>query len=124
MAISVKVDPLELWIPKAFRFLGNLIDAEIYSLEANLGWGVPIYDFDAKDFGDFIWQSLFAKTLSAREFETIRNARYASIRPSWDLLGRVAVRKMRLGTVADLPRLNCQKYDVFLSQTPFPASLQ
>jgi glycosyltransferase involved in cell wall biosynthesis len=123
MALSVKVDPMELWWFKALRYIHKKINTEAYSLKAIMGKGVRVYEFDATNFGDFVWQTLFSKTLSAREFETIRGARYASIQPSWDLLTQVAVRTMRLGSVTNLVRLNTQRYDVFLSQTPWPGSL-
>jgi hypothetical protein len=123
MALSVKVDPMEHWWLKIVRYVGKKISTEVYSLKTIIDSGVRVYEFDATNFGDFIWQMLFSKTLSAREFETIHGARYASIQPSWDLLTQVAIRRMRLGSVTDLVRLNTQKYDVFLSQTPWPGSL-
>ena len=124
LAISVKVDPIGNWWDQALNFLTKKFTVQHYSFLASMGIGIRIYDFDAADFGDFVWQSMFSKTLPAREYETIRNARFATVEPSWDLLNRVSIKKMRMvGPSHKTVQLNTHGFDVFLTQTPFPGAV-
>nr|WP_165583204.1 glycosyltransferase family 1 protein [Dyella soli] len=121
-AISVKVDPLDFWWEKAVHFAWKRVDTWRQSAAANFGRDIPLYDFDARDFGDFIWQSAFSKTLPPSEMGTITNAKYATVKPSWDTLNRVAIAKAQ-NPLTRMPRLNTKGYDVFVSQTPCPANV-
>lgn len=124
LALSVKTDPIKDWWVRLHHIVAKHLNVSWYSLLANLGMGIRIYDFDATDFGDFIWQSAFAKTLPAREYEMIRNGRYASIQPSWELLNKVSMNRMRMvGPGLDSLKLKTGQYDIFLAQTPFPCSV-
>jgi len=120
-AISVKVDPIKGWYDRTLSTFTKQFHLQYYCLLASLGLGIHIYDFDAKNFGDFIWWTMFSKTLPPREFDKIHNARYASIIPPWDLLNKVSIQKMRMfGPSQSLVKLNTYGYDVLLAQTPFP----
>ena len=124
LAISVKVDPLDNTFIKAFRWCEKRMRHQILSATSMLGADIKMYDFDATEFGDFVWQSLFSKTLPASDFELIRKARYANIRPSWEVLNRIAM--ARLTSSVELgppPRMDTRKYDIFMSQTPWPTIL-
>ena len=122
MALSVKVDPLGSWWNKIFHHIDKKVEMHSLSASANLGIRIPTYNFDAQHFGDFVWQSLFSKTLSAGDYERIRSAKFASMKPSHDSVMWIAIRKM--GRVfAKLPVLDTRGYDVFLSQTPWPTKL-
>lgn len=122
VAISVKTDPVGNWWDRVSTYCRKKLSVQNYSFLANLGVGIRIYNFDASDFGDFIWQSVFSKTLPPREYDTIRNARFANVQPSWDMLNKVTMKKMKM-PFNRTNRLNSQDYDIFVSQTPFPCSL-
>ncbi|MGA2228113.1 MAG: glycosyltransferase family 1 protein [Syntrophobacteraceae bacterium] len=124
LAISVKVDPIGSWWDQALNFLTKKFTVQHYSFLASMGIGIRVYDFDATDFGDFVWQTMFSKTLPAREYDSIRNARFASVEPSWDLLNRVSIKRMRMvGLAHKTVQLNTHGFDVFLTQTPFPGTV-
>jgi glycosyltransferase involved in cell wall biosynthesis len=88
-----------------------------------LGGKIKLYDFDATEFGDFTWSSLFAKTLPARDFEAIRASRFATMRPSWEVLNRITMQWSQALFKFPLPAIDTSKYDVFMSQTPWPTRI-
>ena len=122
-AISVKVDPMESMFGKAIRWLEKRMEKQMLRLDAVLGGRIKVYDFEAEEFGDFIWQSLFSKTLPASDYEMIRQSKYASIRPPSDLLHSISMQRMQSLIPFPLPVLNTRRYDVFLSQMPWSTNL-
>jgi len=121
LAISVKVDPLEGMLGKLCRYAEKHLEKHMLRTQALMGGSVKLYDFDSLEFGDFTWQTLFAKTLPASDYEMIRTALYASIRPSADLLNAIAIQRMQNLIKLPLPRIDTRGYDIFMSQTPWPA---
>jgi hypothetical protein len=88
-------------------------------LQSMLGARIPLDGFDASEFGDFLWRSLFFMTLPPDEFERCRTARYATLWPSWRALHATAF--------VPWPRryanIDTSGYDVFLAQTPWPGTV-
>jgi glycosyltransferase involved in cell wall biosynthesis len=121
--LSVKEDPIDSWMNTFLLEIGKKIEAQQLSQAALFGFKIPLYDFDAADFGDFIWQTLFSKTLPARDYEEMRNARYVSMRPSWDVLTRMARTRLRRMRPLRFCTLNTHGYDVFVTQTPWPTQV-
>jgi glycosyltransferase involved in cell wall biosynthesis len=123
VALSTIEDPLAKYFYMVYRYVEKRFQTNLIRLEAAMGKHVRVYDFKPDDFGDFLWQSLFSKTLPASDYELIRTARYASIRPSWEVLNRVATRRMQsLGKwFSPLPLVDTGNFDIFISQTPWPA---
>jgi glycosyltransferase involved in cell wall biosynthesis len=121
LAISVKVDPLLSTFEKFWSTIVEKMETHAVSLAAALGHKIRVYGFDASEFGDFMWQSFFSNTLPASDYELIRTARYASIRPSTAVLYRTAIQRWQ-SVIPGLPRpiVNTSGYDIFLAQTPWP----
>ena len=46
--------------------------------------GIKLHDIEMSDFGDFLWRKYFSKSLSARRYDEIVDARYAALVPSWN----------------------------------------
>jgi glycosyltransferase involved in cell wall biosynthesis len=121
LAISTKADPMPTHLGQMWRYMERRLDAQLTRWGGICGKKIKVYGFDASEFGDFVWQTLFSKTLPASDYEMIREALYASIRPSWDVLNRIAVQRMQsIVKWWPLPELDTRKYDVFLSQVPWP----
>ena len=85
-AISVKVDPMGEDVRQGYPLAGKAHGKSqiVARLDAVLGGRIKVYDFEAEEFGDFIWQSLFSKTLPASDYEMIRQSKStrASARPA------------------------------------------
>jgi glycosyltransferase involved in cell wall biosynthesis len=124
LAISVKADPMEGWLGRLMRVLENRLDAQMLSMNALLGRKIKVYGFEAEQYGDFMWQRLFAKTLKAADYEMIRTALYASITPSLETLHKISIRRSHAVLFPKpVPILNTHKYDVFMSQMPWPTEV-
>jgi glycosyltransferase involved in cell wall biosynthesis len=122
MVLSVKHDPFDHWLDRFKHAVSNRTNRWVYGSLANLGVGMKVYDFDAADFEDFIWQAAFSKSLPASERSVIHRAKYASMIASWDMLNRVAIGKAATQW-AKLPQLSTKNHDVFLAQTPCPINV-
>ena len=90
------------------------------SAKAKFGIKERIYSFDSKGFEDFIWSTLFSKTLPASEFKDITAAKYAILRAPWGVMHEVGLGG---GFFRKYLRINTKGYDFFLAQTPYPARM-
>ena len=75
--------------------------------------------FDAEHFKDFVWRSLFARTLPNADFDLVTRARYRVARMPWTALHAAGLVTRRLGH-AMYPRLDTQGFDVMVAETPYP----
>ena len=78
--------------------------------------------FDATHFRDFIWRSLFARTLHAEDFETVANANFRIARVPWTGMHRCALFTRKLGYPL-YPRLDTADFDVMIAETPYPGTV-
>jgi glycosyltransferase involved in cell wall biosynthesis len=76
--------------------------------------------FDAAHFRDFIWRSLFARTLPFEDFEAVTGADFRIARVPWTAMHRCALLTRKLG-YALYPRLDTSDFDVMVAETPYPA---
>lgn len=84
-----------------------------------VGGKVQLTGFDATHFKDFIWRSMFAKTLPIEDFDAVTSATYRVMRWPWSLANAVGVASGALGHAA-YPRLDTTGIDVMLAETPYP----
>ena len=75
--------------------------------------------FDTTHFQDFIWRSLFARTLHADDFDTVTNANFRVARVPWTGMHRCALFTRKMG-YALYPRLDTSDFDVMIVETPYP----
>tara|TARA_R110000751_G_scaffold307890_2_gene433868 strand:- start:20 stop:1516 length:1497 start_codon:yes stop_codon:yes gene_type:complete len=81
---------------------------------------IHVHDIDMSAYADFLWRMYFAKSLPVGKFDAITQSRYAAIKPSWSAMHSAAMTPLRPGHYAGM---DTSDYDVFLSQTPWPASV-
>jgi glycosyltransferase involved in cell wall biosynthesis len=85
-----------------------------------LGVRLPLDRFDGSEFGDFIWRTMFARSLPLSQFERCRTARYVSLWAPW--------RSMQSTALFRLPRkyarVDTSGYDVLIAQTPWPGVVE
>lgn len=78
--------------------------------------------FDATHFRDFIWRSLFARTLHAEDFDAVTKANFRIARVPWTAMHRCALFTRKLG-YALYPRLDTSDFDVMIAETPYPGTV-
>lgn len=81
---------------------------------------VPLGHFDAEPFKDFVWRSLFAKTLPASDFDCVTAAPYRVLQLPWNGMHHGALTLRRLLRRPLYPRLDTRGIDVLVAETPFP----
>jgi glycosyltransferase involved in cell wall biosynthesis len=86
---------------------------------AKLGIGLSLDQFDGTEFGDFLWQALFSKSLPPSEFDRCRTAQYVALWAPWSALHAAAL-PAGIGRYA---RVDTTGYDVFIAQTPWPGKV-
>lgn len=86
---------------------------------AALGRPMPLGRFEPARFEDFVWRSLFARTLPPQDFAAVTSARYRVATVPWSGLHAVGVATRRLGH-AFYPRLDTSGIDVMIAETPYP----
>ncbi len=75
--------------------------------------------FDPTHFRDFVWRSLFARTLHPEDIETVVGAEFRVARVPWTAMHRCALAIRNLGH-ALYPRLDTSDFDLMISETPYP----
>lgn len=84
-----------------------------------LGGSVPLGRFEPAAYADFIWRSMFAKTLPAQDFAAVTQAGYRIAQVPWSAAHAMAANTRHLGA-ALYPRLDTRGYQVFVAETPYP----
>jgi len=87
--------------------------------------GVPISlsNFDGEHFEDFVWSTLFSKTLHADEKQPISLSRFRILKQSRKLFHRAALEGIKLFSPPRYAPINTKGYDFFVAQTPFPGKI-
>lgn len=104
------------WLRKRLLKIYGPLWAAMGSL---VGRQVPLSGFDPAAFQDFVWRSLFDKTLPVEDLPAVMQSGYRVLRWPWSALNAVGVGSGMLGH-AIYPRLDTRGQDVFLTATPFP----
>lgn len=111
-AAAHKPEYLRKKLLKYFGLMGT-------TLGAALGCKVALTAFDATHFKDFVWRSMFAKTLPSTDFDCVTSRPFRVMRWPWSLLNAAGVATSWLGH-AVYPRLDTAGIDLMVAETPYP----
>jgi glycosyltransferase involved in cell wall biosynthesis len=119
VVVSLHVNPkpsrFERWAAAAQLF----IQTERMLLGALVGRPMALGYFEPEHFRDFLWRSMFAKTLPIEDFEAVTGARFRVARVPWSAMHAGALMTRRLGA-AVYSRLCTEGFDVMIAETPYP----
>ncbi|MCB5197371.1 glycosyltransferase family 4 protein [Deefgea salmonis] len=85
------------------------------------GHKVALTTFESRYFEDFIWQTLFAKTLPAIDYSLVTKKNYKICATPWNIFQTVGLNSRLLFSSPIYPQLDTADSDIFISQTPYPA---
>lgn len=122
--ISIENKPSTKHLSVAMRYLKKQRIALTLALSALLAPDarkIKTSWFESRYFEDFIWQTLFAKTLHAADFPkvTARNYRVCSV--PWNVLQVAGLNSLIFTAKPVYPALDTSGVDIFIAQTPYPA---
>ena len=81
---------------------------------------VRLSDFDATHFPDFIWRTLFSKTLSAADYTSVASGTFKICSVPWRTMHLAGLYSLNAAHTPTYPRLNTEGINVFIAQTPYP----
>jgi len=94
------------------------------TVQTMIGLGrVRLSTFDTKHFEDFIWRSLFSKTLPASDFDLVTSAKQMICQTPWNTMHAVGLNTFRFFLRPRYAKLDTSAVDVFIGQTPFPGRI-
>jgi len=103
-------------VRQALRSVRGVLSMMAWTL---LGRAVTLTRFEARRFEDFLWRSLFAKTLSPDHFESVTRAGYRVATVPWSA-AHLGALLLRISGRAVYPRIDTRDYDLMLAETPYP----
>jgi hypothetical protein len=115
MQPAVGVNALEN-LRRRLRRYGGPLRAAAGSL---VGLREPLSGFDATHFQDFIWRTLFARTLPLAHFDTVTACDYRILGLPYGVTATLGALSGFLGH-AVFPRIDTRGTDILLAETPYP----
>jgi glycosyltransferase involved in cell wall biosynthesis len=84
---------------------------------------VKLSIFKTTHFEDFVWRSLFAKTLPASDFHLVTSANHKICSTPWTTMHLVGLMSLNIFPRPIYSRLETKGIDIFIAQTPYPANV-
>ena len=81
---------------------------------------ITLTKFESRNFEDFIWRTLFAKTLPASDFSLVTAKNYRVCSVPWNIMQTAGLNSLQFVKQPAYPMLDTQGVDVFIAQTPYP----
>jgi glycosyltransferase involved in cell wall biosynthesis len=85
---------------------------------------IRLSTFQTQYFEDFVWRSMFAKTLPASDFDLVAGAKQMICQTPWNTMHAVGLNTFRLFLRPRYAKLDTAGIDVFIGQTPYPARIR
>jgi len=120
VAISAAEHPYATPLERFLDACGRRFMSVTLMLQALLELNVKLWSFRGKYFEDFIWRTLFAKSLPAADFDLVTAANHLVCRAPWDTMHRAGLNSLAFRRIAKYPKLRTRGVDVFIAQTPYP----
>jgi len=106
---------LEALRKRFYRYVGPMAAAG-WSM---LGGKTTLTGFDPAQFKDFVWRSMFAKSLPFEDQNKVTTGEFRIMRWPWSMVNAVGVASASLGH-AVYPRMDTSGIDVMIAETPYP----
>ena len=106
---------LEHWRKRLLKLTGPAAAAGA----SLLGLRQSLTAFMPTNFEDFVWRSMFAKSLPAEDFAAVTRGEFRVMRWPWSIVNALGVATAAMGYPV-YPRLDTRGFDVFLTETPYP----
>lgn len=79
--------------------------------------------FRGAGFEDFLWRTLFDKTLPSTEFSSVVSKNFQILSASWQGMHKAGLSSITVSKHAVYPKLNFGETGIFIGQTPYPGQV-
>lgn len=86
-------------------------------------WQIKLTQLHGEKFDNFIWIKLFSKSLTSDKYDLVTKCNFAINPIPWQVMHTAGILSLRYFKTPVFPYLNTKNYDIFISQTPYPAKL-
>jgi glycosyltransferase involved in cell wall biosynthesis len=119
VVVSLQHNPPKTRFERYGRTLQRVLKPAQMVAGTALGMYTPLRRFESTHFKDFVWRSMFAKTLPPEDFEVVTAAKYRVAQMPWSGMHAIGLLTKKLGG-AMYPRLDTRDFDVMIAETPYP----
>ena len=122
VVISVTDQPhRQIW-RRFFSSVARRTESFLLSVSTLFGvYSIRLTTFDPRYFEDFVWQTLFGKTLPADDFPLVTQRHFKVCATSWDTQQRIGLFSLNFRSTPRYALINTRGVDVLITQTPYPA---
>ena len=123
--ISMAEKPYQTLFDQIYAFFEKRLYSTAITLETLLyGYTVKLTRFESKNFEDFVWRTLFSKTLPASDYGLVTESNFRVNSVPWNTMHTVGLNTLSLRSSPKYPNLELDDIDVFIGQTPYPARIR
>jgi len=119
VVVSLQHNPPKTRLERYAQSLQRILKPTQMVTGTALGLYTPLHRFESTHFKDFVWRSMFAKTLPPEDFDLVTSAQYRVAQMPWSGMHAIGLVTQKLGG-ALYPRLDTRDFDVMIAETPYP----
>lgn len=122
VVVSLSERPFGTPLDLLMDFIVRRTQTAIVSIATLLGLSrIVLTRFESRYFEDFIWRTLFSKTLPASDFGLVTSKDHRVCSVSWESQQTAGLVTLLAFRHPRYPRLDTRDFDVLIAQTPYPA---
>lgn len=122
--ISMAEKPYRTLFDKIVDFLEKKLYSTALTLETIFfGHRIKLTKFEPTNFEDFIWRTMFSKTLPASDFWLVTKSSYRVNSVPWHVMHMVGLGTLNVRSSPKYPQLNTSSFNIFIGQTPYPGNI-
>lgn len=122
--VSLAEKPYRTLLDEILGYIEKRLAATALSLRSLTGLGrIKLTQFEAANFADFTWRTLFSKTLPATDFDLVSHANHRICSVPWHTMHMAGLKSMSVMPNPHYAQLETEGVDVFIAQTPYPARI-
>jgi glycosyltransferase involved in cell wall biosynthesis len=121
IVVSLSARPYRTPLESAAEFVARRLRTAALSLMALLRLSqLSLKHFESRHFEDFIWRTLFSKTLPASDFGLVTTKDHRVCSVTWENQQRAGLFTLLFHRYPRYPRVDTREFDVMISQMPYP----
>ena len=111
-----------------FDKISDFLEKKLYSTALTIetiffGQSIKLTKFETTNFEDFIWRTMFSKTLPASDFGLVTKSSYRVNSVPWHVMHMVGLGTLNIRSSPKYPQLNTSSFNIFIGQTPYPGNI-